>query len=848
MKPTRKIIIVFLTMIISVNLLLPVICMGDSSYSSDKEDALLAAKLLLNEIHKKLASRKIEEDFLYGKMKGNEKGKFSAPDDALRLLKKEVENEMKGWFKAEAERVITQLDKGRKESTESYFDEKTKKALMTFPSSTITKNINNNIGPVYKNARSKVLSEQWSAFIGDVYPTEKQYEEAIRTDKLKELKKIVMDVLIGKQKEPMFAENKEILKTDIVDPLFDDVEKQWNRQQSIINNATGGTYVEHGDIAKHIRNELEKYRKDLAAEKAGKKVASKVYKVFDCVNQQIPVKANSIVTDKFVKAITRMNFPVDKAEIRSYIMANTKKHSEKDKSLEECKIGFGGYIESKVIEEHASRVDKSKRDDFKKYLESLIMKHAKCKGEMIRLVERSVKRNLTDARLEISQQQFDQIFGPLKEKNWEPSVKEIDKRYHVTITTVEKPLSMPGISSEKFDKDMLFEETIQLVIDAEKELINNGLNAIRSQMHIVDNLHSVIKNELESAPELPSVNELLKTYTEKVEAEWKNADKSLYDRYTSLFDRTIKDINRRVKDILIPNEKQRRFIIAERACEEAERLEKERMEAARREADRQEQKRREEEQRKQYEEQQRREEQQSTQQQGKGEKESKILTPPSPPKLITPNSQDNGSVKQGSTGIGTGSEGNKGSGEQGTSKGLEGGGGTGDEQGMGGGKGGGTGSSTGKGGGKGPGQKWEHKEFTPDIVIDLTFSNEKYMAKVHLPKTKVQLQFIMYTSKELNRFNLEQTQKVFEDWIESHQSKDDGGPKFAFARVFNRSVHYGMMYDFRECLEKALKDVQNENIKVYWLDLLLEGSEFEEYKYKPTVPQRFRGKGFPMIT
>lgn len=749
MKLTGK-MICFLTTI----LLLAQPCLGSAEdLEAIKESTMLAAELLVNELRDAAGNRPIDEGSLGQKMNAN-KEQHLLRVTSHALSRKPAQREIEEWFASQVQVILKRLDTNLPENVPSWFGENERKDLTQLPAKAIKENLDKHYKAAFTRARTKACENQWKRLTFDVYPAEDEFDSKTTDD----LRQMLLDRILNKQMEAIFEENQSLTGEKIIDPVLADAARQKWGQQQVVQKSDGGIACIPDDIGDNIRSDLESYRKDLNEQKAGQKIARKVYVVFPSVETKVSERAVYLAADKFSDALSVMNFIAKKDEIKAIIKESPAKHSSKNNSRKACKDSRRAGIVKVSVEQYALKAPEARRERFQSFLESVAVRNSACQREIEGIVERSIDKNFGVARRELAKEQFEAIFAPLAAASWVPTLEEINKQFDNGRITIRNPLSMPGISLKTLDAKEILDETEELVLDAEKKLIGEGLGAVRKQMALIYPIETQLAAELKGMEELPSDEDLAKTFTERVKAKWPSNSK-----YPELFERVTTEIVKRAK-ALLPREKRRR-----------EKIEEDRMmeEAKRRAED--ERRRREQEAR------------DKAADGGGGEEEPEGETKPD-----------------------------------------------------GGGDGSGGGTGEGPGGG-GVGEELEIKEFTPDVIVDLDHKGEGTISTtVYFVRLDRSTSFDF--SFQATDSQLAGIRELFESWLK-YGGKKDSKEFWVLARIFDRKVNYGAVYDFRKCLESAIKERKNGEIRVYWYDEL-----FEDKSDKGTynTPDDYKAKSMPL--
>lgn len=524
-------------------------CWGiDRNLEARKQSTMLAAELLIGELREATKTLPIDSLVNLSQEMNKNKEQHLKPDESHQILRKSTEATFRQWFEFEAQKVLERLNANKLEGITTWFTEEERQSLTQPPNQAIQDNINRNYQSTFDRARKQACEEQWQGLEKGFYPSEEEFDSY---DKDK-LHRLLLDRALKQQAEPIFEENQSRMGGDIVEPILDDAEKQREEQRQIIRQSDGGTAIIPDGIGKAINTELQDYRGKLTKEKAGKKIANKAYAVFPSVKKQIPLRAQELAREKFADALAQMKFSAKKDDIKSIISQSLASHTSRNKSWEACVNAYQARFRKASIEQYAQKATAAERPDFQRFLEAAVAKDNACKKEIEDIVKRSLEENFGLAREEFAQKQFKELFKPLADEEWQPRVNEIDSHYDKTSIIIKEPLTLPTISNKTFKSAGLLEETVKLVEEKEKKLIQEGLGAMRKQMALIDKVEPQIAEELKTIKELPSDEELANTFTKQVLARWSESPK-----YPKLFERVTTEIRKRAK-ALLPREKARR--------------------------------------------------------------------------------------------------------------------------------------------------------------------------------------------------------------------------------------------------------------------------------------------------
>lgn len=532
-------------------------CLGaDGQLSFQRESARLAAKMAINKLQERGNVFTIEVESLKDKMTSNtakyQKGKVSWTE-----LREKARTDFINWYEKEVEIILQGLNRNKPKEVVNYFTKEEIESWSRPSGETIDAFLINNFGTdydpqdktsVFSKSRKKACEEQWNEMILNVYPTETELETHPRE---KIYSKLVNEATNNQKGIIIFEENKALIGTGYVDRILDDAYDQLNRQRSIVGYFSGGG-IERNEIERFIYDTLQEYQNNLKKARMGKTIAKKVYSVFPSVEKQIKSKSNELAKARFINELGKVKLYIGKDNIKDVIKKDMLTHANRSKSWEIIVNRYQQTIQSKAIGNYVAKVPKLKQLDFHSYLIELANNDRDCKQAITKMVERNLEQDFSDTRLEISQEQFSELFGPLKNGTWKPQEQEIDSRYNATEEEIAiwEPMKMLGICSKPFDQEVLLEETCKLVHEKEKALIKRGLDALKTQMRIVKDCEPEV-NKKRDRMENPNLEKLTQIYTTRVKSIWSEwSESQLAGEYRGLFKRTIEEIEIRAKAMM----------------------------------------------------------------------------------------------------------------------------------------------------------------------------------------------------------------------------------------------------------------------------------------------------------
>lgn len=575
---------IFLSLIVMVFAF--VLSAGDENISSAKgETAKLAANLLVKELDSAIKQRPVKENFLCNEMNAD-KGKYVNPSESKKLLRVLTEKEYGEWYAGEVERIVIKLNGNRPENVKTWFEDAELKGLKKMPAESVTENLNKNFDAAFDRERAKVCAEQWEKFKLDIYPT----EEDIETKNRSELQPILLDKLLKNQSEPVFEENRSALDKNCIVPMLDDAGKQMKTQESIASSADEGGAIIPGEIEEEIIRKIESYREKLAKEKSGARVAAKVYQIFPSIRKKIPGQVENVAIAKFANSVAKMQFPIEEAQISLLLNKNPGAHVQRNRSWELCVEEFKTELWVKALEKYLEKSTDEQKSEFNKFYNAKIAQDQSCRKSLDQLIDKSLKENFNSARLKIAETQLKNHFEPVQTGTWAPEYPEIEKYYNLPSAVnipVDEIFEKKNISNKNFERKTLFDETVSGLSKKIDDLYGEGRKALSMQMKITEDIEKEIKKSLEQgggvvdngffqkilemlylkeggvpSNEIPSADDVIRSYTLKVESEWKagrvkvlwgnegNAPLNKDTKYIELFPMVKESIRQRVKALL----------------------------------------------------------------------------------------------------------------------------------------------------------------------------------------------------------------------------------------------------------------------------------------------------------
>jgi len=522
----------------------------DGAEPAKKENARLAAQLLVNGLREKAKGRQVDPESLYAQMNADKSG-HAETEKSRALCRQAAEKSLREFYATEARRVLDRLIKvGRPEGVADWFTADERNGLLSLPDSDVKQSIDSGIGQAFGKAREKSCSEQWEKLARDVFPTESEFESAERSM----LRRSLTERLVAKHPEAVFQENSARLGSEWADNVLNEAEQQRKSQQQVVSGSSGGPALEPSGIAQAIGKDIASFRDSMKGK------AGKVYDIFPSVRQSIPTRASDVAGQKLSAGLSKMQARVPKDDVKQFISKELEKHAGKEASWGLCQSAFSQAIRSKSVDAYVSEAPAEGREALRQFVEGALRGNASCGNAMDGLVERSLKPAFEEARSDITADQVAENFGPLSAGSWRPADEEIYSQQNRTSVSVTNPLSMPGISSKPFDRARLLEETVDSVRGAVERAVSEGVAALRAQMAAVERAEPQVRSDLRRMASVPDIDSLVSSFMDKVVAAWSGARHG--SRYESLFQRVQDDVRRRAKDML-PLEIVRRHMIEE---------------------------------------------------------------------------------------------------------------------------------------------------------------------------------------------------------------------------------------------------------------------------------------------
>ena len=501
------------------------------------ESAKLAAKLVSDELKKKIPEVKINQEKLERSINENAESKHTEKNNSFNLLREETKKNIQKWYQDEIGKIVTSLEK------DGQFSEEFKQELLKNSDLEIEKNLNKNFQPVFSNARQKSVKEQWQRLSYEAYPTEAEVEDAVLNNKTDSLKKIILDRSIQKQKEKVFEENKEALGTDIVSPAISNAVSQYKAQQSMVENSSGGSSILPEDVEKEILSDIN----SKIEQQKKSNPTKKTYNLFESVKKSISPRAESAATEKFRSVLSSMNFAAKEESIISVIKKDLVAHKYTGTSRKMCIDQLSGDIKKQALTNYCSKAPDKDQKKLMQFLEKVVSKDLSFKRSLDRIASDAVDASFGNARSKIQEEQFQQNFKPLFDKSWKPSEKEIEEQAAKSRPSIDKPLDIPGISSGEYDSNILIEETLLRVKNSEFAALEEGLSALKNQMKVSSSVQVAKSEELKTRSPLPDVNDFINEYIKDATSQWSKQGNT---KYPNLFDSTREDCKLRAKYIL----------------------------------------------------------------------------------------------------------------------------------------------------------------------------------------------------------------------------------------------------------------------------------------------------------
>ena len=448
-----------------------------------------------------------------------------------------------------------------------------------FPESKVLDSLDKQFSRIYNSERRRACNSQWKLLTMDVYPTEYEFTSLDGRD----LYDLLLRRILTKQKEKLFEESERYLKREFIGPIIDDAQAQLNSQIKILSECKGGRFKLPEDIANYISNTLDKQQRALRRKKANKKIGNKVYSTFSIVKNKIDYRAKDIAVDKFNDYLKSAVVLLDANNVKRTIMDDLPYHVSTKSSFAICLKKFEPGVKKMAVDTYMEDVADS-NGKFRTFLERTMVDNQ----ELFKTSSEMVFRNLTqvfhEVRNVLAKNQMDDLFTPLQSGEWTPSYDLIEEEFNkVGTISIYDPLAIAGISSDKFKKQPLIEETNKIINEKIKDAINKGRFALKTQFYLVNKIEQKILAELsklqnndndsivncmieffeyENKNDAPKVEpvakrltffyikRLSKLWSEKITSSLKRLDKNYSVKYGAIFDVVKKSIGHRIKSIL----------------------------------------------------------------------------------------------------------------------------------------------------------------------------------------------------------------------------------------------------------------------------------------------------------
>jgi uncharacterized membrane protein YgcG len=759
------------------------LALGDDA---KRDAARLAVKLIIKDLGEKSASVKIDEKPLLDEINGN-KGRHSSRKESEEIIRTLAYGQIAGWYSVKINDAIRKYEKSKPED-EVWFTPDEKKSMEKIPESAANASLNPRFGGIFERVRGKACDDQKARVTANIHPSESEVETM---DEVK-LRSYLTDRIVRdqNQREPVFEENVPFVGSNLVDPIISDARTQLVAQKGLVANSDGGQSILPSDVGSFIRSAIDQYRSELSKNKEREKpVARWVYGVFPSVASSIPARSEAVAAYKFSKFVSEFNLECSKADLKGMMNSSMASHKNRNESWNNCFKALGPAILGKAVAAYASKLPSEKQQAAAEFARRAA---SSCKPEVDALVTRTIGKPFHEARQEIAGEQFGRFFGPLVKGAWRPSEKEISSHYSGMAVVIDKPLSTSGIASSQFDESILLDETVAMVSDSQKKIVEEGLSAMRLQMQLSESVCNAAAIAIKSEPTPPSDDVLTENLVRVLSGKWSSSNAELSVKY-GIFSCVKDDVRRRVKDML-PLEAQRRSNEAKAKAE--------RKAAADAEAKR------------------------------KADEESRPKPVPQEKSIsdrITKGFGQNMSQEQdrGSPG----NSGGKGGGQKGSGGGTDGG------------KGGGSGPG---GGGKGDGEmERPGGELIVDLVIDFDKQSDGNalvtlrFVGIHSKAAEKEYKFMIDPSEsddpEELADKLSNITQMFQGWLGlviNGAGQNENQEVLVVARVFSGGVSYNAVNAVRRCLARAANSVKSDKMKVYWFD------DFFKDKDRNVMPRR----------
>ena len=505
---------------------------GSAEPTAPEEKRKLALNLVKAKVIKNLETEPVDADALSGYISAEQKKGSHTTEAGSRQLSE-------NWFR---QKLADGYGEKMKALIRDFgpFDKEFEKGILQIPVAPIDKNIKNNFPNGFRNARNLAIDKQKEDVKKIEYPSAGEFES--HEENPDGLQNFLAGRLTQLNGVNLFDENKGWLKETKVSGIIQKAQEERGQQKSVVENSEGGNQVAPSRIKANILGELRK------------SVEGKEFGIFPSVASGTEPRSCSLAANKFVGACGKMNLKVPKADIKAFIGQDLEGHKSLNQSEEKCVAHFQESITSRAIAQYIKGAPDDSKTELQAFLGRVSNDNEEVKEALKKLTAESVSASLKEARNELAEGQLTKFFKPLAGRTWKPPAEEIEKRRSNVIVSVPNPLDISGISSVK-PTEALLEETEEKVLQAEKELLGEGLKAFRSQMEILETLKEELAADLEKRKELPSLPELEEEFRKGLNREWPKSESgaALSAKYPSssrYFPLVDKEITEKAKALL----------------------------------------------------------------------------------------------------------------------------------------------------------------------------------------------------------------------------------------------------------------------------------------------------------
>ncbi len=436
--------------------------------------------------------------------------------------------------------------------TQAYREEAEK-----LPMPVIAENLKNIFPAPYTEARAALVSEQRQNLTAVIYPSVQEVESS--TDDA--LLPLLQKRLVAAAAQPVLAENLAFLENDRIRPVLAEARRQRAMQLEWVKNVDLTPVYDAGKAQ-------ELLRENAAALLAAKRLAEPKlhwYDLFPGVDQAIVRRSENLFWDK-IRAALPAHLPAGSDErLATRILATPAEFKEPEAMQKTLQFEYFDNAMSDSVHQvmnAAAGADAA----FNQWAESGWKGvPADINRTLLAAFTANIVPHLPPARKLAAERQFAGLFPDLADDSWLAPMAAVEAR--------QKPeQDFPFYCADRTpapDLAVCLPETVELAAAASRRRFEAGQQALQQERQLLDTIYSQLEQELKTASEqrdamqsvtllsddtitgmdltrLPQPAELTKTYTERMEREWRKVDSP----YAELFPAVRAEIAIRVKALL----------------------------------------------------------------------------------------------------------------------------------------------------------------------------------------------------------------------------------------------------------------------------------------------------------